>query len=339
MRSDVAPLAGLAWSLAADGCLTPSRLATLARNTGRGLALDERAGPLPSALVIEPTDACTLDCPGCGYNLSVPKTRTRLAFSDYTRIIDEAAPAAIAVLLYLAGEPFLHPELPAMVEHAARRRLAVVISTNGNFPAPADWAQRLAQAHCHTLIFSLSGHAQEVYAAYHRRGSLAAVQERIREALAARRSGRHPRVVIRYLDTGTNAGDIAAARAYYTNLGVDRFEVRQALAQLSVSGTNAAPAPSGNSQPARHNACFWLWSIPVIKADLRVIPCCYEFFGVPPLGSLRDRSLAEIWNGPAYRAFRARVLRERPTIPCCAQCRSRLGFQDEAFAEKRTVTL
>ncbi|HNW92872.1 MAG TPA: SPASM domain-containing protein [bacterium] len=336
------PLA-YALSFVREGYLTLAKCGYLLRAAGRALAGGDIAGPLPAALVVEPTDACNLNCPGCGYNLVVSKQRTFLATADFRRIVDEAAPGAVALLLYLAGEPFLHPELPACIAYAAARRLAVIVSTNGNFRHWPGWADALVRSRCHTVIFSISGHSQATYAEYHRNGELATVQARVQELLAARRAAgaRLPVVTMRYLVTGSpaNATDIKPARAFYTGLGVDRFETRQALAQLSTDTTPESAPPSATAATRGPHSCFWLWSIPVVKSNLQVIPCCYEYFGVPQLGSLGDTPLAVLWNSPAYRQFRRRVRQSRPTLPCCRQCHSRPGFQGNAFAAARTVRL
>lgn len=58
---------------------------------------------------------------------------------------------------------------------------------------------------------------------------------------------------------------------------------------------------SWNSMP-----CFTGWYSARIRADGEVLPCCRCYL---PLGNLNSSDFQEIWNGPAYRDFRAAAVR------------------------------
>ena len=53
----------------------------------------------------------------------------------------------------------------------------------------------------------------------------------------------------------------------------------------------------------------------------RALPCCIAPFSVRgysnyTLGDATQQDLREIWNNPAYRDFRARLLSDAPPAPC-----------------------
>jgi MoaA/NifB/PqqE/SkfB family radical SAM enzyme len=70
--------------------------------------------------------------------------------------------------------------------------------------------------------------------------------------------------------------------------------------------------------------CRRPWTVMYFTANGRALPCCiapfsqrgYEHY---TLGDATRESLREIWNGPAYQAFRAALLSDRPPASC-ANC-------------------
>jgi radical SAM protein with 4Fe4S-binding SPASM domain len=66
--------------------------------------------------------------------------------------------------------------------------------------------------------------------------------------------------------------------------------------------------------------CYVAWTHPRIRVDGTVYPCAPCDW---PMGNLREQSLGEIWNGPAYRSFRKKVLMpvETELAECdCSYC-------------------
>ena len=61
--------------------------------------------------------------------------------------------------------------------------------------------------------------------------------------------------------------------------------------------------------------CVFIWHSTVINANGDVLPC--QFHGAP-MGNIRERSMAEIWNTDGYREFR-RVLK-KGLLPGCHRC-------------------
>jgi MoaA/NifB/PqqE/SkfB family radical SAM enzyme len=70
--------------------------------------------------------------------------------------------------------------------------------------------------------------------------------------------------------------------------------------------------------------CRRPWSLMYFTAHGRALPCCIAPFSMHgydsfTLGDAKTQSLAEIWNGPAYRQFREELLSEKPPS-ACANC-------------------
>jgi radical SAM protein with 4Fe4S-binding SPASM domain len=70
--------------------------------------------------------------------------------------------------------------------------------------------------------------------------------------------------------------------------------------------------------------CRRHWSLMGFTARGRALPCCIAPFSMRgydsfTLGDATKETLAEIWNGEAYREFRERQLTDSPP-PACANC-------------------
>jgi MoaA/NifB/PqqE/SkfB family radical SAM enzyme len=95
---------------------------------------------------------------------------------------------------------------------------------------------------------------------------------------------------------------------------------------FSASGAASEPGLSrkGSGDGAPWSLCRRPWSLMYFTANGRALPCCIAPFSQHgydnyTLGHAGRQSLQEIWNGPAYRNFRAALLSEKPP-ESCANC-------------------
>ena len=94
---------------------------------------------------------------------------------------------------------------------------------------------------------------------------------------------------------------------------------------MTFSASGAASEP-GMSLKREGDASHWRlcrrpWTVMYITANGRALPCCIAPFSQRgyenyTLGDATQQALREIWNGPAYRAFRAGLLSDRPPQTC-----------------------
>jgi len=69
------------------------------------------------------------------------------------------------------------------------------------------------------------------------------------------------------------------------------------------------------------SGCRRPWSLMYFTAHGRALPCCIAPFSARgyetyTLGDAKTQTLDEMWNGPAYRDFRAALMSEAPPKPC-----------------------
>jgi 12,18-didecarboxysiroheme deacetylase len=78
------------------------------------------------------TRACNLRCVHCYASAGTAQERdNELALEEVKRVIDDLADFGVPVILFSGGEPLLRPDLPQMVDYAAKKGIRTVISTNG----------------------------------------------------------------------------------------------------------------------------------------------------------------------------------------------------------------
>jgi MoaA/NifB/PqqE/SkfB family radical SAM enzyme len=95
---------------------------------------------------------------------------------------------------------------------------------------------------------------------------------------------------------------------------------------FSASGAASEPGLSlkGGGDGSPWSLCRRPWSLMYFTANGRALPCCIAPFSQHgydnyTLGHAARQSLADIWNGPAYRDFRAALLSDKPS-KACANC-------------------
>ena len=105
---------------------------------------------------------------------------------------------------------------------------------------------------------------------------------------------------------------IAEAQAIATSLGIT----------LDASGATE-PGMSLKRQEENYpwSTCRRPWSLMYFTAHGRALPCCIAPFSARgydsyTLGDATQQTIREIWNSPAYQAFRTSLLSEAPPKPC-----------------------
>jgi MoaA/NifB/PqqE/SkfB family radical SAM enzyme len=115
---------------------------------------------------------------------------------------------------------------------------------------------------------------------------------------------------------GEDAAHLAAAEALARSQGI----------AFHASGGASEPGMSlkRDDEGSPWSMCRRPWTVMYFTANGRALPCCIAPFSQRgyenyTLGDATQQSLRDIWNGPAYRSFRAALLSEHPPATC-ANC-------------------
>lgn len=85
--------------------------------------------------------------------------------------------------------------------------------------------------------------------------------------------------------------------------------------------TTGADSVLTTSEDAPWRGCRRPWSLMYITANGNALPCCISVFTDTPheelvLGNVFETPIAEVWNGPRYRAWRKAMWEGEPPSPC-----------------------
>lgn len=146
--------------------------------------------PMPGTMwlfYVDIVGGCNLACPSCpiGNSREVPIAKGYMAPELLGRIVDKAVAecAALEFSLYNWTEPFLHPDLPAMVRAVRSRNVRCSLSTNLNIIKNLDAVLRENPS---KIKISLSGFEQATYGVTHKKGDIERVKQNLVELAAAR---------------------------------------------------------------------------------------------------------------------------------------------------------
>jgi len=191
------------------------------------------AHPAPIQMYIEPTVLCNLSCdnPVCARDTGIRETRLR-PFLDralFSKVVNEAGPSLHRMDFYNYGEPFLHPETPAMIRELKDRfpHVYANTSTNGMALTAPELREAVVRSGIDEILFSIDGSDQESYARYRRGGNFSRVLDNLKGIIQTRDrlDQIRPYVIWRYILFRWNDSDahLDQARQLAHEIGVDRF--------------------------------------------------------------------------------------------------------------------
>jgi radical SAM protein with 4Fe4S-binding SPASM domain len=311
--------------------------------------------PTPREVYVEPTNRCNELCQTCPRTFFQREPEADLDLGRFVRILDQF-PGVERVVLHGVGEPLLARELPLMVAEANRRGARVLFNTNALalhrrlaerlIDAGLDElrvSMDAADARTYRAIRGVDGHAKamrrtaELCALLRERG---AARPRISLFFMAMRENlaELPAVIARAGDMGVHAVVLQRLVYFETGMAVeaqsvmggdldelfDRCAEAAARAGVELIGTGRLGAgeslrPVDGARP--WSGCTRPWRSTYVTANGNVLPCCIAPFATRDydgivLGNVFERPIAEIWNGPAYDAFRRAHASDDPPEAC-----------------------
>ena len=297
----------------------------------------------PTHVMIEPSAHCNLRCALCPITTGLGRPQGLMDLPTFRKAVDQIAPWAFTLLLWDWGEPFVNPDIFAMIAYAKRTGIKVISSSNGHPFTRDGMAETLVRSGIDTIIFAIDGATQETYARYRQEGRLETALAGVRQVVASKRAlgSATPIVNFRFIVMAHNEHEIPRVRELAPELGVDVLtfktlceDLRDPYRAPDPSGGTAAPSfvpadpryrrfrlgPRGERLRRRHNPCKHLWTSPCVHWNGNVCPCTFDPGDRRVLGNLHQASFAEIWRGEAYRRERRAFRAAWEQLPVCNTC-------------------
>ena len=318
---------------------TPRRAINVARvvasyGLSRLVGRDVRMGR-PVVLMVEPTNICNLKCPLCpSGNGGLTRPRGTMTFDAFRRVFDQQARDLLLLMLWNQGEPFLNRNLLKMVALAKSRNVPTITSTNGHFVRTASEAEALVRSGLDELIVSLDGATPETYVQYRVGGDFDRVLTAARLVCEAKQrlQSDSPVVHLQFIIMRHNENEVDAARRIARDLGVNRLSLKTAQVYTEEDARQFLPNDERYSRYRYSgegltmngkvkNTCRHLWYSTVVNWDGVVSPCCFDKDAHYGLGdTLNGEVFGDIWGGSKYTHFRNTILKDRASVPICANC-------------------
>lgn len=247
---------------------------------------------------LELTNACNLTCAHCyaesGPN---PAQADALKTEDYMRLLGEAAELGCRSVQFVGGEATLHPGLPALIAHARALGFEQVEVYTNALRLTDDLLSVFVR---HRVNIAASVYADEPGihdAVTGRKGSHGRTIANLRRILA---QGLDVRVGCVAMEV--NEARVDETRSFLRGLGIENFGVDK----VRGVGRGKTDPDSAADMQALCGAC-WQGSL-CVAPDGRTSSCVMS--KAWPVGSVLERSLADIVESKRLRAIRARIKEE-----------------------------
>jgi MoaA/NifB/PqqE/SkfB family radical SAM enzyme len=279
----------------------------------------------PVELVIDPCDICNLHCPLCPTGQgSANRSKGRMSFDNFRKIIDELGPYLYRVDLHNWGEPLLNDEIYSMISYAHNNNIEVRVSSNFNVINQVK-AEKLVKSGLDVLIVSLDGASPETYVKYRVGGSFDKVTSGIKmvSELKTKLKTLKPVIILQFLVMRHNEHEMSLVKGIADELGanqVDLWSIRCDMGREIFWDDKTRLEKTANWLPQnedfcvydiktgarkRHSAnCNFLWVQSAINWNGSVSPCCASYNEAYDFGNAFEIGFKNVWNNNKYRQAR-----------------------------------
>jgi radical SAM protein with 4Fe4S-binding SPASM domain len=288
---------------------------------------------MPLSYSVEPTNHCNLKCPECPSGSgSLTRSLGLMRTDFYEDLVDEISPTGFYIQLFFQGEPYIHKDLPQMINYARQKKMYVSVSTNGQFINKNN-IDKILDSAPDKLIYSLDGLDEKTYQNYRIGGTFAKADEGLRNLIERKmeRKLKKPFIELQFIVMKQNEHLLEKVIEYGKEIGVNQIVFK--TMQIS-SYQNAIHFLPDNEKFRRYeigngfykvkgelkNHCFALWRTSVITWDGNIVPCCFDKDAHFIFGRLNGRSFNHIWQSEEFRVFRKKVLSDRKGVTMCSNC-------------------
>lgn len=275
----------------------------------------EKTRGLPLEVGIEVINVCNLRCLMCPYGMSVAKktrSKRKMSWGLYRKIIDEIAPWVELVYLHGLGEPLIHPQIFKFINYAKEKGVGVGISTNAML-LDRKRAEDLLDSGIDYVILAMDGATKKTYEKIRRGGDFEKVEKNIEDFLRIKRKRKNsPFVVFQFITMAENEKEVELFVKKWKGKGADVVRIKPKIAlKKSDKKKRKRGIPF----------CFHIFRQLNIYSDGKVVPCCEDVLGEYTLGNVKDESLKSLWNSEKMELLRKKIFQGKSQeIDICRTC-------------------
>lgn len=270
---------------------------------------------------VEPTNACPYSCVMCPREEFMTRENGFMEFELFRKVIDEVDSFKTEarnkdIELFHFGESLLHPQFAEMIRYMSQKGLNSFLSLNPGH-LTASLAEEILTAEPGKVILSIDGTSPETFRKIKgKNGDLVQAVANAEHFLDLHRQvNSASRVTLRMIVIDENKSESEEFRKYWEDRGA-QVDLREFFPwnkkELQDLGSY--------TRFPEFMPCPFSWQYVVVQWNGDVVPCCRDYNGEMALGNVKESSLVEIWNGPAYADFRNRMASGENLHPLCTNC-------------------
>jgi len=286
--------------------------------------------PAPFVMYIDPTNACNFKCKFCPTSddellRSVGRTKKIMSLDMFRKIIGDISDfnCRLKLLsLYKDGEPLLNPNFAEMIRIARRAGIAERIwtKTNGSLLNP-ELNRDIIDAGLNHICISIEAVSHDGYR------DIAAVDIDYSKLLTniedLYRHRGDCEIYIKIVDV--NLSEEQKSKFYDDFQSICTHIAIEKLMGWSNSGVKdftlgTTPDTYDGLPFVKKMVCAYPFYVLAVNCDGSVSLCGNDWSQQTVVGSVREKSLSEIWNSEELYQFRVMMLRERHKNDACKEC-------------------
>jgi len=288
--------------------------------------------PPPKIALIEPTNACNLNCPVCETgNKSLQRKKANMSIEQFRVIVDKLPSCVEEICLHINGESFLNRDIYQMIRYAVDRGFKTLLDTNGLLMKPKE----AVQSGLDHITICLDGDDPQSYGKYRIGGDYDRLIENIKGLVSAKKAAgaERPWITLKVIAMQHTQRLVADIAQVAHSMGADDSQIAQFTARTC---DQALEFQSEQSEFSKYiptdlkrgrlttryvpniRECQVPYNAVSITASGDVDPCCRDMNGKHSFGNLLETDFDAIWNGRAAVAFRRMLIEKKPDI--CQDC-------------------
>jgi len=262
---------------------------------------EHRVANFPNYLLIEPASACNLRCTMCfQIDQSFSNNKNFMGMMDvelFKNIIDQAQKGGTkAITLASRGEPTLHPKLGEMLEYCSGKFFELKLNTHAN-NLTEKLIHQILKSDMTDLVFSVDAYTKDVYESIRVNGIFENVLKNIQKFKEIREKF-YPNSKCATRISGVKVNSDLDSQKFKEFW--EKYVDHVVLVEMEIRwDTYNNPIEIGGTGP-----CEYLWERMYIWYDGICNPCDADYKSELAVGSVKNNTISEIWNGEKYNQIR-----------------------------------
>ena len=299
-----------------------------------------KASAFPFMMNFELWNECNAQCTFCRtedgeiYDLNpvnlekAPIQKGKMSLDMYKDIIEQSMGHILIAVLYVNGEPLMYPDLYKAIKFASDRKVATLISTNGELLTEKN-IKKLLDSGLDFIKIAISGFSQGIFEVQHRGCDIEKIKQNLKNLARLRDEGGYKiLVMLDYIYYEYNAHEYQLALELGQKLDFIVGQRPGNLHKLSEDHPDLAihekPQEETPQLPIK-DLCDWPWKVMTVNWDGGIYPCCdYVVWGDQPPNDTFEvgkSNIKEIWNGSTVLDNRTtHMTKGRGGYDICSKC-------------------